>query len=395
VRGYLDILRSSAGILFAVTGAARLAWGIVGLALIFHVEDAAGSFAAAGLAVGALSLTSAALAPLRGTLIDAHARPAMLALSLATALVLLAIAISPPAGPDALSYVILAGLAGAVAPPFTAWTRVALAERMEGVRLRRAYALDNILEESSLVAGPLVAAIAIAIATPSLALAVAAGLAALGGIALTTGSLARDWTPPTRRRTGAPSALNRRLAIAFASMAGMGAGLGLFEVAVAAFAVDADSPGSAGLVFAALSAAGMVGAAVYGSRSWPGSTARQYAVLLAYFGAGLAVLAVAGSLPWLVALTAIAGLTLTPVFVASSLLIEELSPVGPAAVAFAWVTTACNGGVAAGAAVGGAMVDAHGTEPAFLSAGGIVLLAALGAGALIGTARVASTAVSR
>jgi MFS family permease len=390
VRGYLEILRSSAGALFAVTGAGRLAWGIVGLALIFHVEDAADSFAAAGLAVGALSLASAALAPVRGTLIDRRGRPAMLAMALATAALLLAIAISPPAGPDALSYVILAALAGAFAPPFTAWARVALAERMEGARLRRAYALDNVLEESSLVVGPLVAAIAIAIATPALALGLAAALAALGGIALTTGSIARDWTPPLRTGTGAPSSLNRRLAIVFASMAGMGAGLGLFEVAVAAFADDAGSPGSAGLVFAALSATGMAGAAVYGARSWPGSTATQYAVLLAYFGAGLALLAVAGSLALLVALAAVAGLALTPVFVANSLLIEELSPVGPAAVAFAWVTTASNCGVAAGAALGGALVDAHGTEPAFLCGGGVVVIAALGAGALIGTSRVPS-----
>jgi predicted MFS family arabinose efflux permease len=83
------------------------------------------------------------------------------------------------------------------------------------------------------------------------------------------------------------------------------------------------------------------------------------------------------------------------VFVANSLLIQELSPVGPAAVAFAWVTTASNGGVAAGAALGGSLVDAQGTEPAFVCAGAAALVAALAAGALIGTSRVPSTTVIR
>ena len=36
--GYLDILRSPAGTLMVVSGLARLAWGVEGLALVFHVE---------------------------------------------------------------------------------------------------------------------------------------------------------------------------------------------------------------------------------------------------------------------------------------------------------------------------------------------------------------------
>ena len=72
--GYLEILRSPAGRLIVVSGVARLSWGVEGLALLFHVQDAAGSYAAAGLAVGALGVTSAAFAPLRGALIDRRGR---------------------------------------------------------------------------------------------------------------------------------------------------------------------------------------------------------------------------------------------------------------------------------------------------------------------------------
>jgi len=375
--GYLDILRSPAGRLMVVSGVARLSWGIEGLALVFHVEDAAHSFAAAGLAVGALGVTSALFAPLRGALIDRHGRPAMLSLALLAGAAIAAIAVTPAAGPNALSYIGLAGLGGVVAPPFTAWTRAGLARRLSGDPLRRAYTIDNVFEESAFVVGPLVAGLVIALATPGAALVLAAALAAFGGLALTLWPAAREWAPPRRDVVeGSRTGLNRPLTVAFACLAGMGAGVGFVEVAVAAFAEGEGSEGSAGLILAGLSAGGILGAFVYGARPWRGSTARQYAVLLGLLGAGLALLAVPESVWAMVLLTGLAGLAFTPVFIANSLLIEELSPGRPSAVAFTWVSTAMNAGLAAGAAAGGGLVDERGTDPAFIAAGAVVLASA-------------------
>jgi predicted MFS family arabinose efflux permease len=375
--GYLDILRSPAGTLMVVSGLARLAWGVEGLALVFHVEDAADSFAAAGLAVGALGVTSAVFAPLRGALVDRHGDPVMLSLALVTAALIAAIAVTPAVGPQALSYIVLAALTGVVAPPFTAWTRAGLARRLSGDPLRHAYAVDNLFEESAFVLGPLLAGLVIAVATPGVALGLAAGLAAFGGLALTLPPAAREWAPARRAvAEGSRTGLNRPLAVAFVCLAGLGAGVGFVEVAVAAFAEGEGSEGSAGLILAGLSAGGILGAFVYGARTWRGSTARQYAVLLGLMGAGLALLAVPESVWAMVLLSALAGLAFTPVFIANSLLIEELSPGRPSAVAFTWVSTAMNAGVAAGAAVGGALVDESGTDPAFIAAGAVVLASA-------------------
>ncbi len=360
-----------------ISGVARLSWGVAGLALLFHVEDSAASFAAAGLALGALGVTSAAFAPVRGTLVDRHGWLAMLSFAAITSALLAAIALTPAAGPAALSYIVLAGLVGVFAPPFTAWTRAGLARRLSGDPLRSAYTVDNVFEECAFVVGPLVAGLVIAVATPGVALVLAAGLAAFGGVALTLGQRAREWAPRHRERSGgSPRSLNRALGLAFACLAGMGAGLGFVEVAVAAFAQDEGSEGGAGLILAALSAGGVLGAFVYGGRVWSGSTARQYAVLLALLGAGMALLAVPESVLAMVLLTGFAGLAFTPVFIANSLLIDELSPAGPSAVAFSWVSTAMNAGVAAGAALGGGLVDGHGTDAAFLAAGAVVLASA-------------------
>jgi hypothetical protein len=298
----------------------------------------------------------------------------MLAMALLAAALVAAIALTPAVGPSALSYIVLAGLTGAVAPPFTGWTRASLAARLRGPQLRSALTVDNIFEESAFIVGPLLAGVVIAVATPAACLVVG------GGISLSSGALAREWTPPRRDRgESVRGSLNSKLALAFACMAGMGAGIGFFEVAVAAFADAEGARGSAGVIFAALSVGGILGALAYGGRSWRGSTARQYAVLLALLGAGLLALSVPETVGGIAVVAAIGGLAFTPVFIANSLLIEEYSPAGPGAVSFAWVTTAMNAGVAAGAAVCGGLVDAHGTDPAFVAAGGVVLASAAAA----------------
>lgn len=362
-----------------ISGVARLAWGISGLALIVHVERAADSYAAAGLAVGALGLTSAVLAPLRGAIVDRRGRAALLVMTLAETAAVLAIALTPAAGPQALSYIMLAGAAGLVAPPFTAWTRAGLARRLHGAELQRAYTVDNVFEESAFVFGPLVAGLVIVVASAGVALIVASALTVAGGLVLTLNPRALEWAPPRRAaRRGPRAPLNRPLLLTIVSLGGLGAGVGFVEVAVIAFAESEGSQATAGIVFSALSAGGIAGALVYGSRPWPLETSRQYALLLGAAAVGLGALSLAESVPAMTVLIAIAGLVFTPIFITNSLLIEQLSPAGPTAMAFAGVTTAMNGGVALGAAVGGGVIDAGDTGLAFLLAG-----AAVAAGALL------------
>jgi MFS family permease len=380
VRAYRDILASPVGAFITLSGLARLTWGIEALALIVHVEDAADSFASAGLAVGALGVTSAVLAPVRGRLVDRHGRRALVAMTVAVAATIAAIALTPAAGPGALSYVLLAGLAGIVAPPFSAWTRSGLAHRLQGHRLQLAYTVDNVFEESAFVVGPMLAGGLIAIASAGAALVFAAALGLVAGLLLAYARWALAWAPPLRTPKPGPRApVNRPLLLAIASLAGVGWALGCFEVAVPAFAKAEGSVASAGIAFAALSAGGVVGALLYGARSWQAPASLRYALLLGGFAAGIAALAVPSSIGVLVAVTAAAGLALTPIFVTNSLLIEELSVGSPTAAAFSGVSTAVNGGVAIAAPVAGLLVEGSGTDAAFLAGAAMLALAALAA----------------
>jgi MFS family permease len=378
MRAYKGLLVSPVGGFITLSGLARLTWGIEALALIVHVEDAADSFAAAGLAVGALGITSAVLAPVRGRLIDRFGRQALVAMTVAVAAAIAAIALTPAAGPSALSYMLLAGLAGVVAPPFSAWTRSGLAHHLQGYRLQLAYTVDNVFEESAFVVGPILAGGLIAIASASAALVFAAALGLVAGSLLAYARWAVAWAPPVRTpKPGPRGPVNRPLLLAIASLAGVGWALGCFEVAVPAFAKAEGSVASAGIAFAALSAGGVLGALLYGARVWQAPATLRYALLLAGLAVGMAALALPSSIAVLVAVTALAGLALTPIFVTNSILIEELSVGSPTAAAFSSTSTAVNGGFAIAAPAAGLLVDDSGTDAAFLAAAAMLALAAL------------------
>lgn len=393
MRGYRDILISPLGGFITLSGVARLTWGVENLALIVHVEDAADSFATAGLAVGAIGVTSAIFAPVRGRIIDRRGRGALVAMAVAEAAALAAIALTPAAGPNALSYVLLAALAGLVAPPFSAWTRSGLAHHLQGHRLQLAYTVDNVFEESVFVVGPMLAGVLIAVASASAALIVAAALCLFASLLLAYATWALAWAPPLRTpEPGGRRPVNRSLLLAIGSLGGVGWALGCFDVAVPAFAKEEGSVASAGIVFAALSAGGVVGALLYGARTWRSPASLRYALLLAGLAAGIAALALPASIAALVVVTAVAGLTLTPIFVTNSLLIEELSAGSPTAAAFAGTSTAVNGGVAVAAPVAGLLIDGSGTDAAFLVGAAMLALAALTALALPASRRPAPVA---
>jgi predicted MFS family arabinose efflux permease len=208
-----------------------------------------------------------------------------------------------------------------------------------------------------------------------------AGLVA--GLLLAYARWAIAWAPPRRApEPGRRGAINRPLLLAIASLAGVGWALGCFEVAVPAFTKAAGSVASAGIAFAALSAGGVIGALLYGARGWRAPASRRYALLLAGLAAGIAALTVPESIAALVAVTAVAGLALTPIFVTNSILIQELSVGNPTAAAFSGTSTAVNGGVGLAAPVAGVLVDGSGTDAAFLAGAAALALAALAALAL-------------
>jgi predicted MFS family arabinose efflux permease len=96
-----------------------------------------------------------------------------------------------------------------------------------------------------------------------------------------------------------------------------------------------------------------------------------------------------GSLPLLVACGFLAGLTIAPVLVSGTSLVESRVAPGVLTESLAWTITGLTLGVTVGSAVAGAAVDAWGAQRAFAVpalAGGLAALLALAGAALLRTA---------
>lgn len=385
---YMRLMRGPTGALFAFSWLGRLAYGISGLAFIVYIQGQTGSFGVAGLAVGVFGVASGLLAPIRGTMVDRLGSRAMLGFVTVYCTGDLLIAVSGPVGGGA-NYVALSILSGLASPPFSAWTRAALARRIDSAGLPTAYALDGVLEESAFVFGPLLAGLLIALSSARIAIIVDLALALAAGLLLALAPVVREWKPAAlaavRNRRASLADLNRPLLVAVGSTATLGIVLGFYDLSVTAFAESHGRVGQAGAVLAAFSTAGIVGALLYGTRAWRMPTYQRYALMFVWLGAGLALLPLAGSVLALALISLAPGLALTPIFVANSVLIGELSRGVPSAAAFSGVSSAVMLGFSLGSGVAGSLVDSHGTEPAFVVAAVVALLGvvpALGCGVL-------------
>src|SRR5579884_3579905 len=97
--------------LFASALLARLPQGMASLAILLLVRDSTHSYVAAGLAVGADALATAAMAPVQGRLIDRRGRPRVLApVAIGQSIVLVALVLAAHWRAGAVLLVFLSGL---------------------------------------------------------------------------------------------------------------------------------------------------------------------------------------------------------------------------------------------------------------------------------------------
>jgi MFS family permease len=360
---------------------ARLAFAAGPLALILTVQSASSSFGWAGAAAAATTLTSGLLAPLRGRLVDHFGQRRSLppfAVVYAVALVGIALA----AGPErsrAVAAVALAALAGAAVPPVGAAMRALWAALVgRGPALQTVYALDAVLEEVVYIAGPLIAAAIAGSAGPATALLAAAGVTLVGTLGFVASHAVRIWDDRRAANVGWTGALaGRGLATLVASLAGVGAAVGIWDIAMVAAARGHGVAAAGGVLLAVEAAGSVVGGLWYGSRRWHRPAGYRYCVLLVGLTVTSTALPMIGgsSLVGVGVLVAAVGLLLAPVMSSAYVLAAELAPEGTMTEAASWVQTANNVAGAAGMAAAGALVDQAGVAWAFGAGAGAVAAA--------------------
>jgi MFS family permease len=361
---------------------ARLPLGMTSLALLLLVRSEAGSFATAGLAVGAYSLACAFVAPVQGALIDRFG-PRLLLLPLAVAqAIALAVLVGVGAGAGAAFVVVVSAAGGALNPPVSACVRTLWMGAFDAKNDRAsAYAMDATTQETLWVLGPLLVALLVALASPAVALLFSAAVSVLGTAFFASTAYVRTWPGDDEdgsgatRRTTALASPGLRVLLACAGLTGIG--WGAIQVGLPALAVGVGSRQSSGVLLALWGLGSVFGGLFFGSRRWRLPMAHRYVRLLWLSALFSAPLVATRSLLLGLGLSLLAGVTMSPLVSCQWALVGEVAPAGVRSEAFAWDSGLITGGMAGGAAMAGIVVNATGPLASFVLACGSTALAAI------------------
>lgn len=364
---------------FGVALAGRTAYALVFLPLLYIVEQASGSIALAGITVALYGAGAAFLAPARAWLIDRYGASRVLRiLVVAFGATLAAVAAASLLDAHGAIFLVLASVAGAVAPPLGPTMRVAWGRLMPDAEyLRKALSFDAVVEELLYLAGPAVTGLALAFFAPGVVLMVPAVLVIAGGLLFISAHVVREMPSRKTSTSDAPrlaSLLSRGAFVGILVPVLVAGGVsGALSVAVPALMANHGGPAAAGVALGLFAGGSAVGGLLFGVLRVPGSAARQLVVLTGALLAISSLLAfAAGAVAVSVVLTA-AGLSFSPIMIVAYVAAQVAGGEHQQSSATTWVNTSHNIGASAGSAAAGILVQWIGVSLSVLAVVGVGL----------------------
>jgi MFS family permease len=333
---------------------ARLAYGMIGLGIFFKAEQATGSIASAGFAIGLYSFAGAITSGLRGSVMDRFGQkwPIRILVPLYASLILLLNSME-----SRQSILITAFILGMTAPPINLSVRPLWKDIVPDTYLRTAYAFDSSMMSSTAVIGPVVITALSLSSSPGLGLGTIAALMFVGGVALSLTPVSRDWIPEKKHKGQQRLWRDRAIQLLMLEGCFVGFGSGVFNVAVPAFATQEGVQHRVAWIFAAFGAATVVGGLCGGLVSR--KLAPLSAFRLVYFLWFITCIPIAFTYPdWSMALIgACIGLLGGAQKVFYFEVLEAVRPKGSQTSSLGWIWTVEGSFMATGAAVGGVVSE--------------------------------------
>jgi MFS family permease len=345
----------------AIAGlAAQTIQGAISVGIILVFRQHGRSLSLAGGVLAAFWIASAIARPLQGRLIDRRgAAELMVACGLVNGISVGTVVALASTGAPGWS-VIAVGLVGGLSlPPVSTSMRVAWAALGADAKTA-AYSLVYLTQELAILTGPLVFAGLLAATSASVALLGVVVLATAGTLGFASSARAAGSGHASAiagSRTGAMRFGSMRLLVLIAVL--FGGVIGGIQIAAPTFAAAHHAQAAAGVLIAAVSVGGIVGAAVYGGRPWRLSPAVRLVILLGTLTAIVALTGVAGGVVALGGFLLVAGLPLNPALTTLSLLVDRHIPASAAGEAFGWLSTGLAGGTGAGSAIAASLAEHH------------------------------------
>ena len=400
VRRYLAILRRPGALAFSATGlVARLPISMVGLGIVLLVQAATGSYGVAGAVAATHLLANACVAVVQGRLIDRLGQRRVVGVAVTVwASSLAALLVAVEAGWPRWTAYAFAAVAGACLPPVGSCVRARWSHLLEDPADRQtAFALEAVGDETVFVVGPILATVLATAVHPAAGLLTALVTGLTGGYAFIA---QRRTEPPPHPRAAAVADRPRMpwptVALLTVVSCALGTLFGAAEVTTVAFADERGAKGYAGVLLALWATGSLLAGLLTGAVTW--RVGPQ--VRLRHGATGMALVMVpltfVGSMAAMAVALFLAGFAIAPTLIASMSLLEQAVPASRLTEGMGFLHTGLIAGVAPGAAIAGAVVDAHGASPAYLVAvaGGAVAFAAAQLTRLTPTARTEAAPVT-
>jgi hypothetical protein len=358
----------------------RLSIAAEPLSTVLLVHGATGSFAAAGAVMGAYSIAAAIGLPIQGRLMDRVGQTRVIPFTtVLTAIGFTALILLAHRGASTPALAAVAVVAGLGTIPTGTAMRTLWSGLVPEAELRQAaFALDAVAIDVAFIAGPLIAAVVIALASPTASLCVCIALSVVGSTVFVSSPASRNWrgTSAEHRRIGPLRSAG--VWVLMGAALGIGIAVGAIELAITAFASEHGAAELGGTLIAVQALASTAGGLWYGARGWRTSPGGRLPGVALVFAITLAPLVAVPSIGAAFPLMALSGLALAPAISLVYLLLDSMAPAGSAAEATGWVLTAIVGGAAAGNAVAGVMVTEYSPHAGLAVGlvGGLVTLAA-------------------
>ena len=240
---------------------ARIAYGMVSLAIFFKVEQSTNSISTAGLAIGLNAAASSLTAGIRGSIMDKYGQTWPLRVMVPG---YAALAFALNASDSKVQMLVLAFVMGLSAPPINLSIRPLWKIVVPDDFLRTAYAVDTAMMSAAGVVGPVVATTLALSSRPSLPLTACGVLMLLGGGALAVTKVSRSWVPEKKDVNHIPLWRHKPLQLLMIEGCFIGFGWGVFDVAVPAFTTIEKVPHLTAWIFTAMGVSTIVGGLLAG-----------------------------------------------------------------------------------------------------------------------------------
>lgn len=380
LRPYARVLSTPGARAFTTAGLiGRLPLSMISLSVVLLVTSQGRSYATAGTIAAAFALAAAVGGPVVSGFVDRHGQHRILpwaAACYAAFMAALLVALDRQA-PMPLVLVLAAG-AGVLMPSMGSLVRARWAYVLKDASgIHVAYAWESILDEVVFVVGPPLATVLALQLHPASGL-VACALLVVLGAALLTPQRRTEPPPHAARRHRAGTALFNQgmpaLVVVFIFVGGV---FGSFEVVTVAFAQSRDAESATGVLLAVYAVGSLLAGLIYGARRSPSLHSRRLNLTLTLMAVVTIGFPLSSTVAMLGPVAFLAGLSVSPVLISGTALVERIVPAAQLTEGITWTTTGMALGLAVAAPVSGVIIDSRGPQTAYLVTAGCAIAACL------------------